>query len=476
MADDLRAEAARCVEVLQRWYRADRYANATGLYRYEDPGIRGARKRALQAAGRLNDTQDTQRWWNNANAIAALIGYISAAPDDSYRPCVAYTFEHATRAYSINAARLIATASAGAAAGAGLGIALSSLRRLPGLGRLGGQPRSAGKHRLGGSAIGGAAGLLAGGAGSAAAGARIYYRDFIGDFYDDMAWWALAWIAAYDLTGEHRYRQAARRIFDEMTLGWDSVWGGGVYWRQDRQGPGGWPGSVYKNAITNEQFIAIAAALALRADSPAGGEELAEWAMRGWTWFSSAPPRGVAMINDQNLVNDSPNADGQNDDTHAIWSYNQGVILGALCDLGQLTGEESYLARAESIADAFIVTPVRNAGVAPPPDASGVIEGILHERTDSDATGAQPPPSPVPIDGAQFKGIFVRNLAKLYVRTRKPAYQEFILRNAETAISFAEDGAYGANWAARPDDSDFIRQSAALDLLNAALIATDAPA
>ena len=457
MAEGLRAEAQLCAEVLQRWYRADSYADATGLYRYEDPAIQSWQRRVLQVTGRLNDTQDTSRWWNNANAITALIGYMVATSDHSYLPSVSYMHGNAPRAYTLDAKKLVVTSAAGAAVGAGLGAVAR---------RISGSRKPA--------AVGGVSGLLVGGASSAVRGARVYFSDFIGEYYDDMGWWALAWIAAYDLTGQAKYLASAQRIFDEMTTGWDDAWGGGVYWRDDRQGPGGWPGTVYKNAITNEQFIAIAAGLAVRTKNPDAAAALKDWALRAWRWFSEAPPHGVAMINAAGLVNDSPNAAGLNDNTHTIWTYNQGVILGGLCELATLTTDDGYVQRAESIADAFIVTPVASAAQVPTPASSGVIDGILHERTDSDPTGTKAAPGGVPIDGAQFKGIFIRNLARLYQRTGKDAYREFIVRNARTAASFARDGAYGANWAAPPDATDFVRQSCALDLLAAAVLVSQA--
>jgi predicted alpha-1,6-mannanase (GH76 family) len=291
-----------------------------------------------------------------------------------------------------------------------------------------------------------------------------------------MGWWALAWIAAYDRTGDRRYLEAAQVIFEDMTGGWDDTWGGGIYWQRNHRGPSYWRSDVYKNAIANELFIAVGAALALRAGDDAERKKYwTEWAIRAWTWFSAAPPRGVAMINDQGLVNDAPNPEGVNDNTQPIWSYNQGVILGALSDLTRLTGDEAYRQRAESIADAFIVTPVYRAARRPPPPSSGVIDGILHEEGDSDASGNGPPAGPLSIDCAQFKGIFVRNLARLYQHTGKDSYRQFILHNAETAMGFARDGAYGGNWAAAPDASDFVRQTSALDLLTAAMVVTDAP-
>ena len=165
---DPRAAAPLAVQALQHWYGADPYARDKGLYSYRDPALaahwatsasisqigRNFVNTAIALAGQRNRIQDTSRWWNSANAITAVIGYMSATGDRSYlKSVVENTF---AKAQTVR--RPVARVS--------LARPLAVLRRAS-------------------------------------------YPGFINSFYDDEGWWALAWIDAYDLTGEERYLAAA---------------------------------------------------------------------------------------------------------------------------------------------------------------------------------------------------------------------------------------------------------------------------
>ena len=176
---------------------------------------------------------------------------------------------------------------------------------------------------------------------------------FINDFFDDNLWWALAWVAAFDLTGDARYRAAAQAIFAHSLSGWDDTCGGGLWWNEKRD---------YKNAITNELFLTLAALLAARVP---GQREYRDWALREWEWL-----HGSGLIGPSGLVNDGLTAACANNGG-TTWTYNQGVILGGLAALHELTGDEAYLRQGEAIADAALRSLTSPAGILAEPGEAG---------------------------------------------------------------------------------------------------------
>ena len=252
-------------------------------------------------------------------------------------------------------------------------------------------------------------------------------------FYDDEGWWALAWIKAYDLTGEVRYLNMAKVIFEDMKEGWDSTCGGGIWWSKKRK---------YKDAITNELFLSVAAKLHLRTANDVGTGSYLNWAQQEWHWFKS-----MGLINSSNLINDGLNGACQNNG-ETIWTYNQGVILSGLVDLYKSTKDTSFLLQAQSIASAAIRTLAPNE--------------ILQEPCELSICGA---------DSPQFKGVFMRNLSYLNQTVDRQPYREFIVKNANSIWLQNRNRAnqFGLSWAGPFDSADAVRQSSAMDAINAAL-------
>lgn len=232
---------------------------------------------------------------------------------------------------------------------------------------------------------------------------------------DDTAWWGLAWIDAFDLTGEQKYLNAAVFATDFVGSYRDSTCGDGVWWNIY---------ATYKNAITNELYIKLVAKLANRLPEPANAQYLQQ-AIELWQWFFL--PGG--MVNEDNLVNDGLNDCKNNNDK--TWTYNQGVILGAAVELFKATGVSSYIEGARRIADAVIESSILSPN------------GILTEICES--TGG------CGIDGnnPSFKGVFMRNLGELNRQIQDHPYQTYLERQVESNMEFNrnEMNQYGFHFA-----------------------------
>ncbi len=259
------------------------------------------------------------------------------------------------------------------------------------------------------------------------------HMGFINQYYDDEGWWALAWIDAYDLTGQQRYLRTAQQIFSNMTTGWDDTCGGGLWWSKKR---------TYKNAIPNELFLSVAARLSNRVRSSKDRFAYAAWATREWRWF-----RHSGMIEHDHLISDGLTSTCQ-DNHKTKWSYNQGVILGGLAALARHDHSRRPLRIANKIASSAIQ------------HLSGP-NGILREPCEPSCDG----------DSSQFKGIFVRNLAVLYQNSPRTIYRQFILRNASSILRSDQtpDHTLGLVWSGQPGKPNASTQSSALDALVAAL-------
>jgi predicted alpha-1,6-mannanase (GH76 family) len=273
------------------------------------------------------------------------------------------------------------------------------------------------------------------------AAAQRQHPDFINDYYDDNGWWALAWIAAFDLSRDRRYLDAARAIFAHNTGGWDDTCRGGLWWNTARN---------YKNAVTNELFVTLAALLHQRTPGAGSHQSYLTWAQRAWEWFSSS-----GLIGPSGLVNDGLTPVCANNGG-TTWTYNQGVILGGLAALAEITGDRAYLRHGEFIANAALSELVTPASAHPP--------GILVEPCERASGGCDG-------DQAQFKGIFVRYLYDFWLQSRQPAYRRFILANARSVWDNSKnaDHQLGLCWTGPFDQADAARQSSALDVLNAAV-------
>jgi predicted alpha-1,6-mannanase (GH76 family) len=147
-----------------------------------------------------------------------------------------------------------------------------------------------------------------------------------------------------------------------------------------------------------------------------------------------------------------------------VWSYNQGVIIGALVELHRASSasapDDAYLTVATNIAIATL-------------DQLSDENGVIHDGCEFAPEGCGP-------DASQFKGIFMRNLQRLHAVAPDDAFEKAIRSNAESIWKHDREGGcegYGArgasfsvNWAGpftRPANAT--THSSAMDTLVAAL-------
>jgi predicted alpha-1,6-mannanase (GH76 family) len=216
-------------------------------------------------------------------------------------------------------------------------------------------------------------------------------KGFLNGYYDDEGWWALAWIQAYDVTGSSEYLQTAASIFEDMENGSTTNCQGGIWWDKAQ---------TYVNAIANELYLSVAAHLSNRMSNK---QYYLDIALDQLAWFQHS-----GMINSENLVNDGLTATCTNNNG-TEWSYNQGVLLGALVELSTASSNQTYLTTATSIAKAAI-------------KFLSDSNGVLHDPCEPDC-GA---------DGSQFKGIFMRNLQILQQAAPDQSFLNFITSNADS--------------------------------------------
>jgi predicted alpha-1,6-mannanase (GH76 family) len=239
---------------------------------------------------------------------------------------------------------------------------------------------------------------------------------FIGQFYDDMGWNALAMLRTYDATNNAQWKTAVETVWANIQTGWNTIEGGGIAWQKNEL--------YYKNTPANGPACILAA----RLYQQFGNASDMAWAQQIYTWEKSTlVDPGTGFVYDGINGND----DGKLDVTDAF-TYDQGLFIGAALEMYNMTGQTVYLDDAVKTANNAITSPI----LAP--------SGILRDEGQG--------------DGGLFKGVFVRYLVLLAQNKNLDAgtQQKYVLFLENNAESLWLQGTtrpglfYGSNWTAAP--------------------------
>jgi hypothetical protein len=226
-------------------------------------------------------------------------------------------------------------------------------------------------------------------------------------YYDDNGWAGLMLIQHFRMTGDATSLERARAVFDFMASGWDDDPAlpspGGVLWVRQ-----GW------NRDRNTVSTAPAGLMAAQLYRLTNDRSYLDWALRMYEWVNAV------LRSPDGLYLDHIEPDGRV--IPAVWSYNQGAMIGLSLSLYQITRDPAYLANAERTANAFI------------------------EALDHRVFRAEPP---------AFNALFCRYLMALYGESGTESYRAFVQRYADWLWTEARnpttDVYSGPSGSARPD-------------------------
>jgi hypothetical protein len=157
-------------------------------------------------------------------------------------------------------------------------------------------------------------------------------------YYDDNGWVGLNLVHAYLLTSNRTYLTLAQNELNFIISGWDT------------NDSDGCPGGVFWEDVAGSERNTTAngagAALALELDRLTGNTSDLTWATSVYQWVVHCLGTTSGLYNDHVNPNGSVNT--------TIWSYNQGVMVGAGVLLYQVTGNTAYLEQAQQTATAAV--------------------------------------------------------------------------------------------------------------------------
>ncbi len=204
-------------------------------------------------------------------------------------------------------------------------------------------------------------------------------------YYDDNAWVGLDFLQEYHLIHQLTDLARAESVFHFVVSGWDTrtnvACPGGVFWEDVANSP--------RNTVSNAPNAEVGLQIYQATHDP----YYLTWATRMYEWV-----RGCLMNSDGMYYDHLDDSGSVNT---ALWSYNQGTMIGAGVLLYRITGDRTYLQQAEQTATASV--------------SFYGSDGNLYHQPDV------------------FNSIFFRNLFALAKINHDPSYARMAASYADTA-------------------------------------------
>lgn len=251
------------------------------------------------------------------------------------------------------------------------------------------------------------------------------------DYYDDMAWMALALLRRHDLTGETLALRQAKALWFMIRGGWNSQLGG-LSWRRSQRS--------YRNTPAN----APSAILGYRMYAHTGDDKDLQWAERICAWQMD-----TLVDRDTGFVYDGINrlGNGKLEQQEWAFTYNFGTVIGMLVERYRVFGDRADLDMALRVAEAARQRFFSDLG------------GVMAYEGEKDA--------------GLFRGIFFRYLEQLALELPGQTWlDELVVINAGAIRTRAIDGQgrVGGGWMRKPGKRiDLAQQSCAVMTLELAV-------
>ena len=160
---------------------------------------------------------------------------------------------------------------------------------------------------------------------------------FYNNYYDDMGWHGMAHLRALEATGDVRYEESSKKLWEYIVAGWNLDDGGGIPWNHENNTQG------KSKGIPSNGPAAIIAARRWQKYKEAeviNGHNDLEWLSMIYSWMK-----------ENRVVQQSGRVFENINDKNGDWTYNAGTYIGAAVEYYKITGNKVYLNDAIKTAD-----------------------------------------------------------------------------------------------------------------------------